>query len=171
MSLFYRLCSLLGSARSVQTTLKSAQTYYQAFTTTLRNAETAAFIVTLDKARRGEPAAQCDLGEDYYEGTSVPQDYGEAFKWFQLAAAQGHARAQCHLGMMYFVGRGVPRDQVEGCKWLQLSAAQGNKAAANGRGIAGKKLPPEQLAEAMRRVGAFVPQKSAPLTAETRING
>ncbi len=162
---------MLGSARSVQTTLKSAQTYYQTFKTTLRSAETAAFNVTLDKARRGDPAAQCDLGEDYYEGTGVPQDYGEAFKWFQLAAAQGHARAQCYVGMMYFVGRGVPRDQIEGCKWLQLSAAQGNKAAVNGRDIASKKLTPEQLAEAMRRAAAFVPQKSAPLSTETRLNG
>ena len=41
-----------------------------------------------------EGAAQSDLGSMYREGLSVPQDYVEAYMWFNLAAAQGHGKAK-----------------------------------------------------------------------------
>ena len=30
----------------------------------------------------------------YYYGRGVPQDYGEALKWYRKAAEQGHVNAQ-----------------------------------------------------------------------------
>ncbi len=38
--------------------------------------------------------AQVKLGEMYYKGHGVPQDYNEAVKWLRLAAEQGDAQAQ-----------------------------------------------------------------------------
>ena len=37
----------------------------------------------------------------YREGRGVPQDAGEALRWFRLAAEQGHATAQYNLWFMY----------------------------------------------------------------------
>ena len=45
----------------------------------------------------------------YGNGRGVPKDYGEAVKWFRLAAEQGNADAQTNLGVMFQYGRGVPK--------------------------------------------------------------
>jgi hypothetical protein len=44
-------------------------------------------------AAQGLDAAQFDLGHMYYHGRAVAQDYAEALRLFQLAAAQGHPLA------------------------------------------------------------------------------
>lgn len=64
-------------------------------------------------AKHGDAKAQFSLGEMYYIGDSVPQDYGEAVKWFRKAADQGYAEAQepqfvSTMGFMYDIGQGVP---------------------------------------------------------------
>ena len=70
--------------------------------------------------------AQNNLGEMYANGRGVPKDYGEAIKWYRLAAAQGNAVAQSNLGLIYSYGRGVRRDDEEAVKWFRLAAAQGD---------------------------------------------
>ncbi|HIN88364.1 MAG TPA: sel1 repeat family protein [Nitrospinaceae bacterium] len=50
------------------------------------------------------------MGQLYYEGHGVPQDFGEAIKWYRLSAEQKHPLAQHNLRAMYFEGRGVPQD-------------------------------------------------------------
>ena len=90
------------------------------------------------QAERGDATAQCLLGDDYYNGEGVPQDYAEAAKWFRLAAEQGHARAQNNLGVMYDYGSGagVPQDSKETVKWYRRAAEQGNAGAQYGLGLA-----------------------------------
>jgi uncharacterized protein len=65
----------------------------------------------------------------------VPQDYGEAVKWFRKAADQGNPFAQIKLAEMYSDGRGVPQDYGEAVKWFRKAADQGNADAqmASGR--------------------------------------
>ena len=71
----------------------------------------------------------------YRTGEGVPQDYGEAVKWFRLAADQGDASAQNNLGVMYEYGRGVPQDYGEAVKWFRLAADQGEALAQNNLGL------------------------------------
>ena len=78
------------------------------------------------RAESGDPDAQCKLGDRYYEGNGVQQDYREAVKWFRKAAQQGNAEAQAGLGLCYLTGEGVPEDAREAVKWLRKSAEQGN---------------------------------------------
>ena len=80
-------------------------------------------------ATQGDAAAQFDLGDRYFNGEGVPQDNGEAVRWFRLAAEQGHARAQASLGFMYGNGEGVPKDDGEAARWYRLAAEQGYAAA------------------------------------------
>ena len=94
-------------------------------------------------ATEGDVAAQFDLGDKYLNGEGVPQDNGEAARWFRLAADQGHARAQASLGFMYSNGDGVPRDDGEAARWYRFAADQGYANAqfslgvmyGNGRGV------------------------------------
>ena len=45
------------------------------------------------RANTGNAAAQYRLGQLYFEGSGVPQDYVLAYQWSSLAAAQGHKEA------------------------------------------------------------------------------
>jgi TPR repeat protein len=58
-----------------------------------------------EDAFRGDAAAQLKVGDMYASGDGVPHDYGEAVKWYRLAADQGYAGAQSALGNMYANGR------------------------------------------------------------------
>lgn len=59
------------------------------------------------------------LGFRYYKGDGVPQDYGEAAKWFRRSAEQGNAKAQYSLGLCHEFGLGVPQSYGEAAKWYR----------------------------------------------------
>ena len=54
--------------------------------------------------------AQFNLGEMYYLGDGVEQNYKEAFKWFTKSAEQKNEKALIALGNMYYYGDGIHRD-------------------------------------------------------------
>ncbi len=76
-------------------------------------------------AQRGKAESQHNIGVCYYNGVHVTRDYGEAVKWWRLAADQGLADAQYNLGLAYSKGEGVPQDIVDSIQWMQRAAAQG----------------------------------------------
>ena len=114
-----------------------------------------AHTIWLPLAEQGNARAQFHMGKMYDQGEGVPQDYNEAFKWYELAAKQGYgpskhyiyqlakkgvapalkvltdqanngvAEAQFHMGEMYDLGEGVPQDYNEAFKWYGLAAKQG----------------------------------------------
>ena len=51
-------------------------------------------------AEQGHADAQNYLGDRYWTGEGVPQDYAEAVHWYRLAAYQGVAEAQYFLGVL-----------------------------------------------------------------------
>jgi len=73
----------------------------------------------------GVPEKQFILGNLYYKGEGVPQDYTEAATWFRLAADQGLAESQHMLGVMYDRGDGMPQDFSKAIKWYREAAGQG----------------------------------------------
>ncbi len=74
------------------------------------------------------------LGNQYYAGKGVEQNYQEAVKWYRLAAEQGLAASQNDLGFCYKKGHGVIQSDIEAVKWYQLAANQGNAAAQSNLG-------------------------------------
>ncbi|MCL2022509.1 MAG: sel1 repeat family protein [Betaproteobacteria bacterium] len=94
-------------------------------------------------AEAGDANAQFDLGSRYSLGQGVPQDYRQAFNWYQKAAEQGLEEAQHNLGSMYNRGDGVPQNVWQAINWWRKAAAQGSPpsqyllgtAYANGRGV------------------------------------
>ena len=83
----------------------------------------------ISDAEGGDASAQIDLGEMYYHGDGIAQNFGEAIKWFRLAADQGHADAQFYLGLSYDSGEGVLENDQEAVKWYRLAAEQGHANA------------------------------------------
>ena len=97
----------------------------------------------LMKSQLGDSDAQFKLGNMYYDGQGVVQDYKESVKWFTKAAEQGESAAQYNLGLMYTNGEGVVQDYKESVKWYRLAAEQGDSLAQynlgerfyNGKGV------------------------------------
>ena len=56
------------------------------------------------KAEKGDAQAQYDLGEAYYQGNNVEQDYEQAFEWYKTSAAKGNLDAIFSVGYMYDFG-------------------------------------------------------------------
>ncbi len=87
-----------------------------------------------ERADRGDPQAQTELGSRYYAGRGAPQDDAEAVRWTRLAAEQGHAPAQYNLGLLYFRSRGVLGDDAEAARWYRAAAEQGYAPGQGGLG-------------------------------------
>jgi TPR repeat protein len=110
-----------------------------------------------EAAEQGDAKAQVRLGDRYGRETcrvmadnpastkesirkclteqGVPQDYGEAVKWYRMAAEQGDAAGQVMLGLMYDLGRGVPLNPVEAVKWYSMAADKGDVAGQSDLGL------------------------------------
>jgi TPR repeat protein len=84
------------------------------------------FINSLrDNAQKGDALAQKLLGDCYFFGHGVNENYSEAAEWTRKAAQQGNAYAQFDLAVMLDSGNGVDSDSVEANKWYKKAANQG----------------------------------------------
>ena len=86
-------------------------------------------------ACQGDAEAQFYLGNCYYYGEVVKQDYSEAVKWYRQAAQQGLAEAQYNLGNCYCFGEGVTQNHTEAVKWYRKAAEQGLASAQCNLGV------------------------------------
>jgi TPR repeat protein len=109
-------------------------------------------------AAQGNAGAQYNLAFMCEQGRGLPLDRVQAAKWYQLAAEGGDALAQYDLGQRYDFGVGVPTNRVEALKWLRLASAQGQADAAERLKTVKAKMSREEIAEAERRIAAFVPR-------------
>ena len=77
-------------------------------------------------AAQGYAPSQLELGNLYYRGDGVDQDFTEAKRWYSKAAKQKYPLAQMNLGTCYFEGNGVEEDPKEGVRWFKEAAEQGH---------------------------------------------
>ena len=70
-----------------------------------------------------------NLGGLFYSGHGVVQDYAQARRWFEKAAASGSADAMNNLGYIYERGQGVAQDDNQARRWYEKAAAGGNASA------------------------------------------
>lgn len=85
-------------------------------------------------AALGIDSAQVLLGEMYYNGQGVKQDYAAARALYQAAADQEHPHALLMLFYIYSEGLGVTRDQPLAESYLALAADLGYTKAIELRG-------------------------------------
>ena len=93
-------------------------------------------------ASQGQPWAQSDLADYYFDGLVIDKDYRTAAFWYQKAAEQGYAPAQTNLGWLYFNGYdGVAPNRAVAIYWFSEAASQGNQTAANNLRSLGEDVP------------------------------
>lgn len=80
-------------------------------------------------AQSGDAKAQEKVGDIYYDGLGVQQDYAEAARWFYKSAIQNNSSAQYKLAMMYLHGEGVPVDMDYAVLLLRRAATLGHVEA------------------------------------------
>ncbi len=77
-----------------------------------------------------QSAASLWVGDAYFKGAEVKQDYARAMEWYRTAANSGSGLA-CHkVALLYSHGVGVPKDNVEIIRWLQRGADLGDSQSA-----------------------------------------
>lgn len=86
----------------------------------------SSFEETFQKAKAKNLQAQSDLGELYYKGNGVPQDYKKAFKWFKKAGKKGDLKSLFYRGYMHHFGQGVSKNNKKAAKWFKKAARQGH---------------------------------------------
>ena len=81
------------------------------------------------KPEPSDKVDQFNLGQAYYDGEGMEQNYEEAVKWYTLSAEQGYASAQIELGYCFAFGHGVEQNHKEAVKWFAIAAEQGHAIA------------------------------------------
>ena len=87
-------------------------------------------------AKQGEVIAQSLLGDMYFNGQGVTQNYKEAANWYRLAILNnGNIRALRSLGRMYYEGKGVIQNYSEVARLWHLAASGGDYTSMGLLGI------------------------------------
>jgi S1-C subfamily serine protease len=113
-------------------------------------------------AKGGSLLAQLALGDLFYLGKGVPQNFSDAFNWYMLAARQGDPPSQAQIGRMYYRGEGGPRDYILAYTWLNVAVANtppgpDRERYREARDQAAALLTSEQLAHAQNLTKVPVP--------------
>jgi TPR repeat protein len=88
----------------------------------------------LHRAQAGDPKAQYDLAEAYFEGNGMAKDAKQGLVWLQKSAGRGYGGAEATLGFFYqkgFYQNGViiAPDAQEAANWYRKAARQNNTKA------------------------------------------
>jgi TPR repeat protein/CRISPR/Cas system-associated endoribonuclease Cas2 len=85
-------------------------------------------------AEQGLAEAQDELGDCFFYGNGVDEDFVEAASWYRKAAEQGYAEGQFGLALCFCTGEGVDEDEAEAVIWHRKAAEQGHAGAQNSLG-------------------------------------
>lgn len=115
-------------------------------------------------AGQGDAKAQANLGVLHEQGRGVARDVAEAARWYRLAAAQRRGVAENNLAALLAAGRLGPPDLVEAYVLFDRAArdypaAADRASAAANRDAVARRMTPEQLAEAKRRLAQSEPSR------------
>lgn len=82
---------------------------------------------TMDRAKKGDAAAQNEVGTWYYRGLhGIKPNFEVALQWFARAAKQGHAQATSNMAVCYQFGQGCKKDSTLAVQLYDKSILRGN---------------------------------------------
>ncbi|MEI7841500.1 MAG: hypothetical protein WCI39_00590 [Gallionellaceae bacterium] len=84
-----------------------------------------AMALIRESVRYNLPAAYAYMGYMYEKGWEVKQDYAEAKRWYEKAAALDAPFAEKQLGLLYKNGLGVQKNRQQAIYWLERAASKG----------------------------------------------
>lgn len=112
--------------------LREAQNNYDIAMNYIREGYYSKAIAHLkDAANLGHDEAQNALGDLYFKGLGVDQNYRSAVSYYLQAANAGNSVAQFNMGRMYEYGYGVKPNVETALGWYHQSSLQGYKPASD----------------------------------------
>ena len=97
-------------------------------------------------AENGNEKAQFNLGQIFYWGIGVSQNYFEAFKWYTLSAEQGSSEAQYALGNIYgLLDKCFKEEFIYMYMWWSIASKNGNEKAERGLKMIEKAMTYDQI--------------------------
>ena len=99
--------------------------------------EKAAYEHFLKAAEMGNKTAMRNLGNYYYQGNYVEQDYASAFEWYKKAEEAGlehNAMFYC-MGWMCHNGKGTTQNDITALHYYEKAEAMGNLNAMTALGV------------------------------------
>ncbi|WP_341707046.1 tetratricopeptide repeat protein [Halopseudomonas sp.] len=106
-------------------------------------------------AERGDMQAQFELGQLYYKGERVEQDYVSSLQWLEKASIQGEPKAQYLLGLMHFNGEGIPRNLPQAYIILKMAAVNGNDDAIDAADMVAQEMNSQEIQVANHVLGTL----------------
>ena len=85
--------------------------------------------VELNVNRRNGNLKMYEVGNCYFNGMGVAQNFESAVEYYRLAAEQGNISAQIAMGHCYDSGEGVIANAKEAFAWYLKAAEQGDNSA------------------------------------------
>lgn len=86
-------------------------------------------------ANKGHVKAQFAIGNMYYLGEGLSQDFVQARYWYAKAAKKGHAKAMYNLGVIYGNGNGVDVNFAKALDYFKKSEKKGDAFASYAIGL------------------------------------
>lgn len=100
------------------------------------------------RAQGGDNDACFNLGECFFYGRGVKQDYSKAVKWYIQSSDRGDCSSQKKLADCYYLGQGTERNVQLAAKRYEQAAEQGDyesqRALIRCYAIGGRNLPANQ---------------------------
>ncbi len=91
-------------------------------------------------AELGDPNCMCEVGDMYFEGLTVDQDYDKAFGYYKKALKAlgddtknpAYADLNYRMGHCYHMGYGVEQDLDRAKKYLEIASHEGERRTKSG---------------------------------------
>jgi hypothetical protein len=106
--------------------LKESFGKLEKFKENLKSKKSLSLILEFKKSMFSDSFIQNSIGDAYYYGNGVDQDFKKAVEFYNLSAEQGYFEAQYNLGICYENGKGVDENIEKAFEFYNLSAEQGN---------------------------------------------
>ena len=128
---------MFSSSSTPKAPAKTAEDYMRDAETAETNDDFESYMDNLKAAaKKGSAKACLYLGQQYFKGDNIVQDYKEGLKWFEKGAKRNDETCAITVGWCYAQGKGVECDLDAAIKYFEKSAKKGmgNVSAVYGIG-------------------------------------
>jgi TPR repeat protein len=115
-------------------------------------ADTQKFLDLSDKARSGDPTAEFELANAFFEGRDIPKDESQGMALLERAARRGYPQAQFQMGERFYGDGNNPQSYVVAYYWYAQARRSGNGHADAKVTELESRMTPDQLTEARKRL-------------------
>jgi TonB family protein len=118
---------------------------------------TEKFFDLSEKAKAGDPAAEYELANAFFEGREIPKDETQGLALLERAAHDGMSQAQFQMGERTYGDGNNPENYVAAYVWYALAQHGGVPQSDEKLTDLEARMTYEQVAEAKKRVAANTP--------------